>query len=65
MPKMKTRKAVLSRFKVSSTGKLMRGKKGRRHILTKKTGKKKRHLRSEAVLDKSYAKKYARLMQVG
>ena len=65
MPKMKTRKAVKSRFKVTATGKLMRGQKGRRHILTKKTGNKKRHLRAELVLDKTYAKKYARLMQVG
>ena len=62
---MKTRKAVLSRFKVSSTGKLIRGKKGRRHLLTKKSGKKKRHLGTETELDKSYVKKYARLMQVG
>lgn len=64
MPKMKTRKAVVSRFKVTATGKLMRNRPGRRHILTKKSGKRKRHLASPAQVDKSFVKMYKRLMGV-
>lgn len=64
MPKMKTRKAISSRFKMTGTGKLKRNRAGRRHILTKKTSKRKRHLRKQAVLDKSQEKTYLRLMGV-
>ncbi|MCX6995251.1 MAG: 50S ribosomal protein L35 [Chlamydiae bacterium] len=64
MPKMKTRKAVVSRFKVTATGKLMRTRPGRRHILTKKSGKRKRLLASPAQVDKSFVKMYKRLMGV-
>lgn len=62
MPKMKTNKAVKSRFKVSGTGKLMRYKKGRRHILSKKSGAKKRHLAKPVALVEPVATKYARLI---
>jgi len=41
---MKTKKAIRKRFKKTGTGKLMRTKQGRRHILTKKTSKRKRQL---------------------
>ncbi|HSW87090.1 MAG TPA: 50S ribosomal protein L35 [Rhabdochlamydiaceae bacterium] len=64
MPKMKTRKAVKSRFKVTGKGKLVRQHPGRRHILTKKSSKRKRHLRKDAVVDKGQTKMYARLMCV-
>lgn len=64
MPKMKTRKAVLARFKVTGTGKLKRHRPGRRHILTKKASKRKRRLRKSAIVDKGQTKMYARLMGV-
>ena len=64
MPKMKTHKAIQSRFKVSSKGKLIRRKKGRRHLLSKKTGNKKRHLKKPTIVVGSIAKKYAKLMGV-
>jgi large subunit ribosomal protein L35 len=64
VPKMKTRKAVKSRFKVTGTGKLVRQHPGRRHILTKKSSKRKRHLRKDVVVDKGQTKMYARLMGV-
>ncbi len=64
MPKMKTRKAVASRFKVTGTGKLKRQRPGRRHILTKKTAKRKRVLASPALVDNSFLKMYKRLMAV-
>lgn len=64
MPKMKTRKAVKARFKVTGTGKLVRTKPGRRHILSKKSSKRKRHLKKQVLVDKGQTKMYARLMGV-
>ena len=43
MPKMKTKRAAAKRFKMTGTGKLMRFKANKRHILTKKTTKRKQH----------------------
>jgi len=40
--KAKTRKSVAKRFKVTGTGKLLRRKQGKRHILQKKSSKRKR-----------------------
>lgn len=64
MPKMKTKKAVAARFKVTGTGKLLRSRPGKRHILTKKTSKRKRHLGKAALVDDSQVKMYKRLMGV-
>lgn len=64
MPKMKTRKAMLARFKVTGTGKLKRQHPGRRHILTKKSSKRKRRLRKSALVDSGQLKMYKRLMGV-
>ena len=45
MPKLKTRRSVKKRIKVTGTGKLMRMQSGKSHLLTKKTRKRKRNLR--------------------
>ena len=44
MPKMKTRKAAAKRFKETGTGKFMHNCAYGRHILTKKSAKRKRRL---------------------
>lgn len=64
MPKMKTKKAVTARFKLTGTGKLKRGRPGKRHILTKKSSKRKRHLSSPALVDDGHLKTLKRLMCV-
>jgi len=51
MPKIKTNRSAAKRFRVTGTGKLMRNKAYKRHILTKKTTKNKRNLRKAAVMD--------------
>lgn len=51
MPKMKTKRAVAKRFKVTGTGKLMKMKAYKSHILTKKTTKRKRNLRKAIEVD--------------
>jgi len=48
MPKMKTRKAAAKRFKQTGTGKFMHNRAYGRHILTKKSSKRKRHLGQDA-----------------
>ena len=47
MPKMKTHRGAAKRFKKTATGKLKHQKQGKRHILTKMSSKRKRHLREE------------------
>ena len=65
MPKMKTNKAMKARFKVTGTGKVMRGRPGRRHILTKKSSKRKRNLaRPAMVANKAQASMIKRLLGV-
>ena len=51
MPKMKTKSAAAKRFKVTGTGKLMKMKAYKSHILTKKTTKRKRNLRKAVVTE--------------
>ncbi|MBO5770895.1 MAG: 50S ribosomal protein L35 [Spirochaetales bacterium] len=57
MPKMKTRKAAAKRYKVTGSGKVMIKKQGLRHILTKKSSKRKMNLRHAGVLSDVEAKR--------
>ena len=45
MPKLKTNRGAAKRFKVTGSGKIKRNNSHRRHILTKKTTKRKREMR--------------------
>ena len=45
MPKMKTKSGAAKRFKATGGGRIKRGSAFRRHILTKKSTKRKRHQR--------------------
>jgi large subunit ribosomal protein L35 len=45
MPKMKTKSGAKKRFKIRAGGTVKRSQAFKRHILTKKTTKSKRHLR--------------------
>ncbi len=62
MPKMKTKKAVAARFSVTGTGKLKRRRPNMRHILTKKSSKRKRQLGKDALVHEGQLKMYKRLM---
>jgi len=57
MPRMKTRKAASKRYKVTGSGKVRYKKQGLRHILTKKSTKRKRSLRHSGILSDAEAKK--------
>lgn len=56
MPKMKTHKGTAKRFRRTGSGKIMRGKAMKSHILTKKSPKRIRGFRKEAVLAPADAK---------
>jgi len=53
MPKMKSCKSASKRFKRTSSGRVKRGQSHRSHILTKKSTKRKRQLRSPLAVHES------------
>ena len=52
MPKMKTNRGAAKRFRKTGSGGFKRTQSHRRHILTKKSTKRKRHLRAAAMINK-------------
>ena len=50
MPKLKTKRSAAKRYKVTGSGKIRISRKGKSHILTKKTTKRKRKLRKSRIL---------------
>jgi ribosomal protein L35 len=47
---------------VTASGKLKRRQAGKKHLLSHKTGKRKRHLRAPVVEDNKLSKKYIEMM---
>jgi large subunit ribosomal protein L35 len=62
MPKIKTHSGAKKRFKLTKTGKPIRGHANKSHILTKKTTKRKRGLRKSVVADTTNAAQIKRLI---
>ena len=62
MPKIKTCKTAAKRFKKSGSGKFIRNKAFKSHILEKKNAKRKRRLSGTTVVDKTNAKSLKKLM---
>ena len=62
MPKMKTSRAAAKRFKVTGSGKLVRNKAYKSHILTKKSQKRKRNLRKSTVMDETNVKNMKKIL---
>lgn len=50
MPKLKTHKGAAKRFRLTASGKVKRGHSHARHILTKKSAKRKRNLDIDALV---------------
>lgn len=63
MPKMKTKRAAMKRFKVTGSGKIKRGQANKRHILTKKTRKRKNHLGKPQLVSSADFPRTIRLLQ--
>ena len=64
MPKKKTSKAAAKRFKVTGTGKVRRAKAYKSHILTKKSQKRKRHLRKNTLASRADEVRIRHLLNV-
>ena len=62
MPKMKTHRGAAKRFKKTGTGKLSRSHNNKQHILTKKSPKRKRHLRKRALVDPADEKRLKQML---
>ena len=62
MPKQKTRTTVAKRFTVTKSGKVKSSKMGRRHILTKKSAKRKRNLRQSTITDSTNVKNMKKVL---
>lgn len=50
MPKLKTNRGAAKRFRITASGRIKRNQSHRRHILTKKSAKRKRQLRDDATV---------------
>ena len=62
MPKIKTCRSAAKRFKKTGSGKLVRNKAYKSHILTKKSQKRKRNLRKSTIVDATNVKNMRKAM---
>jgi large subunit ribosomal protein L35 len=62
MPKLKSHRGAAKRFKKTGTGKFVRPKAFKRHILTSKPTRRKRHMRGTEVVDKADQGKLKRML---
>jgi large subunit ribosomal protein L35 len=65
MPKLKTHKGSQKRFRMTATGKIKRGKSHARHILTKKTTKRKRKLDQDTYVSDGDLKRVQTMLPYG
>ena len=65
MPKMKTNRGAAKRFRSTGKGGFKRGQSHCNHILTKKSSKRKRHLRADAVVAEADNASVKRLLPYG
>ncbi|MDA0990267.1 MAG: 50S ribosomal protein L35 [Verrucomicrobia bacterium] len=62
MPKKKTNKSAVKRFKKTATGKILYRKAGSGHLLSSKSRKRKRNLRSPGVLSHAMEKRVSDML---
>ena len=62
MPKMKTHRGAAKRFKRTGSGKIVRQKANKQHILTKKTTKRKRGLRQDDLVSAADMSRVKRML---
>jgi large subunit ribosomal protein L35 len=62
MPKQKTHRGAAKRFKITSKGKVRRHQAMCSHMLTKKSTKRKRHLRQGVEVSPAFAKTIKKLL---
>lgn len=62
MPKMKSNRGAAKTFRKTGTGKIKRVKAYKKHILTKKTTKRKRHLRHSTLVSNADYRRVNRML---
>lgn len=62
---LKTNRSVAKRFRFTGKGKIKRPRAYKGHLLGKKSKKRKRHLRRQALVDSTDFKKMRRLLPYG
>ncbi|PYV42407.1 MAG: 50S ribosomal protein L35 [Acidobacteria bacterium] len=62
MPKIKTHRGARKRFHVTASGKIKRGHSHARHILTKKSSKRKRKLDKNVLVSSAEARKVRHML---
>jgi len=62
MPKMKSSRSAAKRFRLTATGKVRRNQAFARHILTKKTRKRKRGLRHTSLVSAADTRRMKKLL---
>ncbi|HVF56104.1 MAG TPA: 50S ribosomal protein L35 [Pyrinomonadaceae bacterium] len=65
MPKLKTHKGAAKRFRTTATGKIKRGHSHARHILTKKSTKRKRILDIDVLVSDSDMERVKNMLPYG
>lgn len=65
MPKLKSHRGAVKRFKLTATGKVKRGHAFARHLLSAKTTKVKRKLDKDTLVSKAEAKNVRRMLPYG
>jgi len=62
MPKLKSHRGAAKRFRITKKGKIKRSKAFASHLKIKKSAKKKRKFRQDAILSKCDAKRIKKLL---
>ena len=65
MPKQKSHRGAAKRFRMTASGNAKRSQAFKRHILTKKTRKRKRHLDQEVVVSPADLAKIRKMLPYG
>jgi large subunit ribosomal protein L35 len=65
MPKLKTHKGAAKRFRITANGKIKRGHSHARHLLTKKSPKRKRRLDIDTLVSKAERARILKMLPYG
>ena len=65
MPKLKTKKGIRKRFRVTKSGKIKHGKAGKGHLNSSKEEERKRKLKKPGYVDKTQVKMIKRMLPYG
>ena len=63
MPKQKTKRAAMKRFTLTGSGRIKRSRANKRHILTKKSTKRKNQLGKSALVSSADYRRTIKLLQ--